>query len=512
MLILESIDYNNIFDFNNGSDFVIGYARALESFDQYLDKAMLDVSLESNNSNDSSNLSRWRKIWDSVVNFFSSLLTRLKEFVKKYFKSSKSTNQKKSDTNSRPSDKNSIKYQNINNKEDDKKLNNLGDLIYSWWSDVSDVIGNDRIPKETIYKEIEDKYKRDYATLQRTGSVSTKRHIKHNTESLDDETISFGSSLGKLGEQLNKLKDIKAFLLKLDTKTTDSKSGKNTINKINSFSKADIKQTLTLSNTSVIADNNVNHPIELLVKILNNTKKNGVLSVSAIKDALRRAVAFIRSQVHCIFSLIKHSVEYLSGLKSHHADKTQIFKIYKFPPDIKQEIADVIKSDTERGIAGKLPVTNLIITSLDQFHKPNNINNRFIAGATSLKGFKYDIGKGINARGSNVYVNYYLFTSTFLNDNITEIACAIVHECAHVYNAAYQKISHGQRVYKNKRALNQDEYGKHYNTDEDEKFARRQEEKINRASSSVNKLKSWIRKIAEDINSIIQSQNNHAGA
>lgn len=515
MLVFNSIDYDNIFDFNNGSDFVIGYARALESLDQYLDKAMLDVSCESSNNTNSFDVNKWRKIWDSIVNFFSSLLAKLKEFVRKYFRSSKSANKEKGiDPNpNKYTGKNAMKYQNINSQEASKKMNNLGDLIYSWWDEVTDVIRNSNIPKETIYKEIEDKYKRDYATLQKTGSVSTKKHLNHNTSIFDDETIDIVPSLGILGEQLNKLKDVKAFLLKLDTRTTDAASGKNTIKKINSFKEADIKQTITVNQTEYVTINSVNHPIEFLVKLLNNAKNGKALSVSAIKDSLRRAVAFIRSQIHCIFSLIKHSVEYLSGLKSYHFDKKQIFKIYKFPLDVKQEIANIIKHDTERGIAGKLPVMNLIITSLDRYSKPNIFKPKYTMGSTSIKGFKHDIGKGINARGSNVVVNYYLFEYPHIDNSITDIAGTIVHECGHIYNAAYQKIAFsGNRKYKNEHASNSKEYTDNYDTDPDEKFANKQESRAKINPSSMRKLISWIKKIVEDLKSVSNSQNNHAGA
>lgn len=512
MLIFESMSFDNSSDFNDGSDFVIGYARALESLDEYLDKAMLDISCESSDNNDSSGVNRLRKIWDTIVNFFSSLLSKLKDFVKKYFKNTKSTNKEQSNQNNDPNKytgQNSAKYQN-----NDSKTNNLGDLVYSWWDEVTDVIRANSLPKETIYKEIEEKYKKDYATLQKEGYVHTKRRIHHHITFMDDEEIDIVPSLNRLGEELGKLNDIKKFLLKLDTKTEDAASGKYVVHKINNLNKADFKRTLSDDEKNIIHDNSANHPIEFLVKLLNDSiKQNKKLSVSAIKSSLQRAVAFIRSQVHCIFSLIKHSVEYLSRLKNNHLNsKDQIFKIYKFPQDVKQEIANVIKSDTERQIAGKLPVTNLIVTSLDRYKRPNIFKPEFHMGATPLKGFKDDVGKGINVRGSNVYINYHLFTLPIITNRLAEIAGTIIHECGHVYYSASQKIVNGKRVYQHPHASNSKEYGDNYDNDPDENFANKQEARAKSNMRSVPKLTSWLRKIAEDLKNIARSQNNHAGA
>lgn len=504
MLSFETIDSTNLIDFNDGSDFIIGYARSLEAFDQYLDKALLDVSCENaENTNDSSVIGRLKRIVDSVINFLSTLINKLKEFVLKYFRKGNRDTSEGTDPN-RYNGKNSMKYQ------EKKPYKVLGDLVFSWWYDVEHLLQEDRITDVTVYSKLEQKYKDDYNTWKKTGNVSTTRKMPYSTSVFNDKTIPISGCLGILGEELNKLKDIKNFLLKLQSGVTSKAGGQRAVKKLNTLNKGDIEQTVTNTKDHPVKDNVVSHPIKLAIDLLNNSKKNGKLSIATIKDVLAKTITFVRTQVHCLFSLLKHSVELMSLIKHEHSDKTQIFKVYTFPQDVKLEIAKVIRY--KEGVAGKLPVIHLVITSLDHFAKPGFIiNNRSAAGATANKGFQHDIGKGINARGSNVVVNYYLFNLDFISDHILQIASVIAHECGHIYNAASQVVKNGKREYANRHAESGKEYSEHYDTDPDEAYANKQGNKI-LSGSSIPKLKSWLMKISEDLNNITRSQKGHTGA
>ena len=107
MIAFTTTDINEYVDFNMGSDFVIGYSRALESFDDYLDKAMIDVSCEdASNTQGTSLWDKIKKIVETVINFFKSLLNKLKEFIKKY---ADRFRKKGKEYKANPNPKNSIK-------------------------------------------------------------------------------------------------------------------------------------------------------------------------------------------------------------------------------------------------------------------------------------------------------------------------------------------------------------------------------------------------------------------
>ena len=502
MIAFTTTDINEYVDFNMGSDFVIGYSRALESFDDYLDKAMIDVSCEdASNTQGTSLWDKIKKIVETVINFFKSLLNKLKEFIKKY---ADRFRKKGKEYKANPNPKNSIK----DHKEPESKdvrISKLEDIVYSWIDDIFDEIKKDSPTSETVYKDIENKYQGFYSKWKQGEYVSVP-----SVMILDFSGSSWSSLIGALSEQCNKLVDIKNFLIKLSNRSKDQKGSESSMRALNRMSKADIDQTITHDKNATDPDkrstkiSNVKHPISLVLSLI---KSDGAsVKPEQLRSAIMRAITFVRSEIHCIFSAIKHGVEYFhldlkyTQDKYHNGRKVSpIFKVYKFPQDVKTELSELM-GEYFKNKGGKLSVTALVVTSLAGYHK-GNILTGTLYGATASKGYKNDKGKGIAGRGSNVVIN----ANIVVEKPLDVIVSTVVHECAHVYNSQAQKFENGKRVYQNQHAEDGKSYKNNYSNDPDENFANEHGNKAINNFLSRRKLRSvfsWLNMVQTEIKTL----------
>lgn len=500
------IDLDAEFDPDSaGSDFIIGYARSLECLDEYLDKAFLDISCESVGAESGDNviIEKLKKIVSTVLNFLKNLIKKFKEFITKYVskKSAKTSVKEEQNDINKYDNKNSVKKPDLKSYHQTKQL---GNLVYSWIKELNELAHESNIQDLNAYSNLEKKYKDLYAEWKKGKDIKTpfKNPDKVRRAFLDIGTRVWAASVDELGVEYNALRDICNFLIKLSNKAEKStKDAGRALHHLKNLSKGDISKSYTIEDNGYYAAKeyrfNLKQPINVVLNLI--SKYGSKIPVSKLRDALMSAIKFVRSQIHCMFSFIKHSVEFFTldaepsqGLP----DNPTVFKVYRFPKDVKIELSRYYGSMFNKK-GGKLPVSTLIATTLNQYHGATLFDPGVVGGAIAGKGFKNDIGKGIAPRGTNVFVNAHVLIGVSAEESFA----ILVHECGHAYNSAAQTIKNGKREYINQHAASQKEYNANYNTDPDEGFANKAGHKD--CYKQLPVTFSWFKKVIYEVKTII---------
>ena len=457
------------------SDFLISYSRSLEYLDQYLNKEMIDFSMESaDGSNKSGFIQKLKKIIDTIIDFFKNIFERFKNFLKRIFGSAKEkivSNAKNSATKG----------------SGDSPIYSLNLVLKDWVGEICESMTKEAVDDANVYKNITKKYEPIYKEVKEGKSYTQQTSCSEN---ITDSTIAF------MGDEFNRLKRVQQFLAKLNGE-------KATVSSVQNAVKRGLKSDIDIKSE----DGKIVRR-QPLIYLDNLIKKEGPsISLESLRAAVIKAAAFVRSQAHCVFVWVKHAVRFSEDVSQKTHKSKGIFKVYTIPTDVKQEISKVY-NEFYKGSVATVNASKLIVFSPraypdDETTKANINGNSIpmsllkqaIGGFTMGSAFKNDPGKGFQSH-ANVQIN----ADMILLGPERMLPFLLGHELGHVADNQHQKINNGKREFVRDRAKNADEYHKNYSKDPMENYANTVGARLMRGASP--KFINWCDHIRADIKHI----------
>lgn len=477
------------------TDFVIGYARSLECFDQYVDNAMIDISCEaaSNTEGGSGLIQKLKKIFDTVVNFFKNIWARVKKFIANVFAPRANTS----------TAKNGVKRGDSTNEYECNKV--LG----SWVNEIDKTMKSDSVTDENVYNAITKKYQPMYEQAKATGKTSAVG----NSDKVTSETLAC------MGDEFNRLRRVQQFLTKLANQsgrptTVASADGKEKnidragiVKKaVDRGLKADINPT-EYNRDGSVKEAGYNHK-QPLIYLDNLIKSSGSkINIEQLRACVMKAIKFVKSEAHCVFTWIKYAVRYTEDRSIAEHNSSAIFKTYVIPQDVKNEISKVYNK-MYPGSVGITVARSVIVASPTVYRgdwglfdmPPKAVLKQAIMGFT-MGGMNNTKGRGF-VKHANVHIN----ADAVLLSPKSLFLFVVGHELGHVSDNQHQKLNDkNEREYVRPRAKDEDDYKKNYTHDPMEQYANTMGARLMRGASPA--FTSFCEKIRDDIFHIAKEMN-----
>lgn len=468
------------------TDYAIGLERAYEAFEEYINKAFvnLEYSFESadENENKSTFIQRLKKIWDTVINFFTTAIKKLKDIIKRAWNTLFKSDYSK-----------------------DSVMSKKVWVLYSWITAIRNAYKKKEVPPDT-YDKIYNLHMSEYLkAAANKADLSIKKQWTKIPDIMSLEAFEFT-------DELQFLKRVQAFL----TKLSESNNAAAIKRAVQHGQKADINQGLSTGIPGVKMHKAVrSQSITYLASLISKSPDN--IDLSQLKLLINDAVKFVKSQAKCILGWVKHVAKCMNDSHQEIYGSKGILKIFKVPADVKKALENHYRTLVPDN-SHPLAVQSVIVYSPGILHDPRfsdnkEVNNAFkagvdakksrLGGATNPGGFKNDSGKGM-FKGKSIVI-----PSDKISMSVDKIAFLIIHEFGHCYDdQSFKSGKHGKRSYAMNRASNVINYKKNYDNDPMENFANRAAAKaMAKLDGELSCVKSWIQKIKNEIESYSKKIN-----
>ena len=472
-MISFSSNVNFVDEYFDYTDYVIGLERAYEAFEDYIGRAFvnLEYSFESSDEteNKSTFIQRLKKIWDSVVNFFTTAIKKLKEIIKKAWNVLFKSNYSK-----------------------DSAMSKKVWVLYSWVTAIRAAYKKKEVPADT-YTNILNTHMSEYLKAASGKDLSIKKTWT-KIPMIDLEAFEFT-------DELQNIKRIQDFL----TKLAGSNSKSAIIHATQRGKKADINQAISTGIPFYKQHKTVrSQPINYLASLISKMGKE--IDLAQLKGAVNDAITFVKSQAKCILEWIKRVTKCMNDSHEINHGSKGILKIFKVPADVKKALENHYRSLVP-GNSHPLSANSAIVYSATAMHDPrfkdhpmyvevmSAIKGR-LGGAANNSGFKNDPGKGMFKNRSAIFP-----ADKVLNMSLDKVVFLFVHEFGHIYDNQSTKLDkNGKRVYTMDRAKNAQKYQQNYRDDPMENFANRAATKaLPKLDGELSCVRSWVKKIQDEI-------------